>query len=80
MAVAGIKRQARIATRAWRRLLQRRISPVVAFRLFVRSCARITHALFLLALFIIGGGIVALLMVTTRLFFRAREYKASFKG
>jgi len=75
MAVAEVKRQVRAITRAWRKLLRRRIHPTVALRLVLRSCGKVLHAVSLLTLLIVGGSIVAALMLTTRLFFRLRNLR-----
>ena len=75
MAVVEIKRQMRVSARAWRKLLHRRIKPVIAARVLLRSCLKVTHALSLLTLVVIGGSIVATLMISTRLVFKLRSLK-----
>jgi len=77
MAVAEVKRQVRAMTRAWRKLLRRRIHPSIALRLVLRNCRKVLHAVSLLTLLIVGGSIVAALMLTTRLFFRLRDFRVS---
>ncbi len=73
MAVVEIKRQMRVTSRAWRKLLRRQIKPAVAFRVISRSCLKVLHALSLLTLLIVGGSIIATLMVSTRLVFKLRK-------
>jgi len=73
MAVVEIRRQVRATSRAWRNLLRRRIHPSIALRLIIRSCGKVLHAVSLLTLLVIGGSIVAALMLITRLFFRLRD-------
>ncbi len=75
MAVVEIKRQIRVSARAWRKLLRRRIKPAIATRVLMRSCLKVTHALSLLTLLVIGASIVATLMVSTRLVFKLRNAK-----
>lgn len=72
MAVVEIRRQVRVTARAWRKLLRRRISPAIAFRVFIRSCGKALHALSLLMILVVGGSVVVVLMLMTRLFYRLR--------
>jgi len=76
MAAAEVRRQLRAATRAWRKLLRRRIKPVTALRVFGRSCWKIIQLLSRLSLLVIGGSVVAVLMVLIRLVLKIRGAKA----
>ena len=72
MAKAEIRRQLRVTARAWRKLTMRRIKPLTAVRLCGRSCWKITLLLSRLSVLVIGGSVVALLMVVVRLIVKLR--------
>jgi len=72
LAKAEIKRQLRVTVRAWRKLMLRRIKPTTALRLCARSCWKIARLLSRLSLLVVGGGVVALLVVLARLVTKLR--------
>ncbi len=76
LAKAEIKRQLRVTVRAWRRLMLRRIKPTTAIRLCGRSCWKITLLLSRLSLLVIGGSVVALLVVSARLITKLRGFRS----
>ena len=73
VAAKEIKRQLRITARACRKLTHRRIKPLLAARVVLRSVYKIVRALSLLSLLLVGGGIFATLIVSTRLFYKVRS-------
>jgi len=74
LAKAEIKRQLRVTVRAWRKLMMRRIAPTTALRLCARSCWKITRLLSRLSLLVVGGSVVALLVVLARVVSKLRGF------
>ena len=66
MALINVGRQKLLLKRIWRRWRVRRISPVVAGRLLVRSGFRSSIALLMLALVIVAAGIFGLMVLMAR--------------
>jgi len=73
LAVVEIRRHIRVSARAWRKLLRRGIKPSVAFLVFVRSLGKISRIVARLMLLLIGGGMVGLLVLFTRIFYKLRN-------
>ena len=65
-----------MAARAWRKLLRRRIKPSTALHVVGRSCLKTLQLFSRLSLLVIGGSIVAVLMIVVRVASRLFRSKA----